>query len=851
MRGAALIVLAWNQWALTRIFLDSLLANDLDEAGIIVVDNGSDDETPIALKDYLAAYPGIVKVVSLPENLGFVRGMNAGIAAARPEDDVVLLNNDLVITQRDWLNRLRDAAYARPEYGVIGCRMHGGEGDQRLFHLGGFIEPESLWGQQTESGIQEVEAGQFTRTRRVQGIAFAVAYIRRDCLTRVGPLDEIFHSYFEDTDYCLRAADAGIASVVAGAVTLRHDQHGSTRDDGGFRERLWKQSRAAFAQRWQQRLIDAYRGTVHWQGVTGQAHAHAQITRSLLWRLDARGLRMAFSKAAPELLDAQDFRLGLAAHRSIPPAPEVAFVCAPGGIEPIPRGRFRVALGISEWEQAPPSWARYSQQFDLLLVPDAFQQRAFRAAGVSIPIEILPLGIDRDYCQADAPTVRNPHAHFVFLSVVESLPRDAPDRIVTAFRQAFDATEPVELLIRVVPGNDDALIHAAIEAAIAATPGAPVRVISYLGFQAHERMQLLCAADTYVSARRGGGWDPLAAEAVACARPLIAPAYGSQESLVREWGHEVACRSAEDPANPGQRWCEPDLDSLVARLREVHEQRSFVLTAARIAAPRFAQAHDLDNTADRLAELLASGSTLKPRPSEPAPHRPVDLDLPSGNQIVVLGMHRSGTSSVGGLLKLFGAWPGEDDALLRGPDNPRGHFEHGELHLACVRRLEADGGDWRFPPEETSAAAIDAFRRDIAAILETLEARRPWFIKEPRLCLLVHEILPLLTRPVFVHVTRDPGAIAASLARRDRMGSAAALTLCEHYKRAALAASEGWQRVTIDYDELIADPLKTARNLLNELVGCGITGLDWPGDDAITRWIEPSVANQGNAAVGD
>jgi hypothetical protein len=192
------------------------------------------------------AAPDIKAGEIVPENLGFVRGMNAGIAAARPEDDVVLLNNDLVITQRDWLNRLRDAAYARPEYGVIGCRMHGGEGDQRLFHLGGFIEPESLWGQQTESGIQEVEAGQFTRTRRVQGIAFAVAYIRRDCLTRVGPLDEIFHSYFEDTDY-------------ACVPPCRHRQRGrrcrhpaprSTWLDARrrqFRERLWKQSRAAFA----------------------------------------------------------------------------------------------------------------------------------------------------------------------------------------------------------------------------------------------------------------------------------------------------------------------------------------------------------------------------------------------------------------------------------------------------------------------------------------------------------------------------------------------------------------------------------------------------------------------------
>ena len=119
MRGVALIVLAWNKWPLTKRCLDSLLATDLDHAEVIVVDNGSTDETPREL----ATYANRVRIVTNPENLGFVRGMNAGIAAARRDDDVVLLNNDLKFTQRDWIGRLRDAAYAAPEIGIVGCRL--------------------------------------------------------------------------------------------------------------------------------------------------------------------------------------------------------------------------------------------------------------------------------------------------------------------------------------------------------------------------------------------------------------------------------------------------------------------------------------------------------------------------------------------------------------------------------------------------------------------------------------------------------------------------------------------------------------------------------------------------------
>ncbi len=79
-------------------------------------------------------------------------------------------------------------------------------------------------------------------------------------------------------------------------------------------------------------------------------------------------------------------------------------------------------------------------------------------------------------------------------------------------------------------------------------------------------------------------------------------------------------------------------------------------------------------------------------------HRPADSARPASGQIVVLGMHRSGTSSVAGLLARMGAWPGEDSALLIGPDNPRGHYELAELHSACLRRLAAAGGDWKHPP---------------------------------------------------------------------------------------------------------------------------------------------------------
>ena len=94
-REATLIVLAWNRWNLTERCLSSLLETDLPGCDIIVVDNGSTDETPRRLKDY----PGI-QVITLEHNVGFVRGNNAAIEAAAPDSDIVLLNNWVTLHRR-------------------------------------------------------------------------------------------------------------------------------------------------------------------------------------------------------------------------------------------------------------------------------------------------------------------------------------------------------------------------------------------------------------------------------------------------------------------------------------------------------------------------------------------------------------------------------------------------------------------------------------------------------------------------------------------------------------------------------------------------------------------------------
>src|SRR4051812_17435563 len=102
-RRVAIIILTWNGLEYTKRCLSTLRGcTEHPTYEVIVVDNGSQDGT----LEYLRTLPWI-KLITNPVNAGFVMGNNQGLAHAPPDADAVLLNNDIVIDQPDWLTRLQ------------------------------------------------------------------------------------------------------------------------------------------------------------------------------------------------------------------------------------------------------------------------------------------------------------------------------------------------------------------------------------------------------------------------------------------------------------------------------------------------------------------------------------------------------------------------------------------------------------------------------------------------------------------------------------------------------------------------------------------------------------------------
>ncbi len=182
--------------------------------------------------------------------------------------------------------------------------------------------------------------------------------------------------------------------------------------------------------------------------------------------------------------------------------------------------------------------------------------------------------------------------------------------------------------------------------------------------------------------------------------------------------------------------------------------------------------------------------------------------------LLVLGMHRSGTSALARVLNLLGADLGPS-LLPANADNPAGYWEPKEIVALHDELLAALGSSWRNPrplPEGWPARPeVAPFRARLAAILARDFAEAPLAgFKDPRLCRLVPLWRDLFAESgraaAFVLTCRHPDEVAASLNARDGMPHAAGRLLWLEHALAAERDTRGARRAFVTYERLLAGP---------------------------------------------
>ena len=239
----SIIVLSYNQFEYTKKFVESLLKNTKILFELIVIDNGSDEETV----NYLKSLEGIghnIKIVFNEKNVGFPEGVNQGIKMAGGKYFLVT-NNDIILTEH-WVNKLINAAETDDKIGIVGPISNSVSGAQldknakydSIEHMHKYADKISL-----------ENAGQIQVFPRV---AFLCTLIKKEVVDRIGGLDERFApGNFEDDDFCLRTQLAGFKTVIAKDVFIHHFGSRSFKADGSdaYAERL-KINEKKFVDKW-------------------------------------------------------------------------------------------------------------------------------------------------------------------------------------------------------------------------------------------------------------------------------------------------------------------------------------------------------------------------------------------------------------------------------------------------------------------------------------------------------------------------------------------------------------------------------------------------------------------------
>jgi GT2 family glycosyltransferase len=205
------VLLNWNGWRDTVECLRSLGELNYSNYLIVVVDNGSTDDSVVRIRE---EYPNVL-LIETGQNLGFSRGNNVAICYAleRGADYVWLLNNDTIVDPHA-LRAMVEAAEADPKIGAVGSVLYEiYEKDKIQAYGGGRIH---LWlglSRHIMAPVPDDNLGY---------LIGASLLARRSLIEDIGVLDDTFFMYWEDTDYSFRTRAAGWKLAVAPEARIWH-----------------------------------------------------------------------------------------------------------------------------------------------------------------------------------------------------------------------------------------------------------------------------------------------------------------------------------------------------------------------------------------------------------------------------------------------------------------------------------------------------------------------------------------------------------------------------------------------------------------------------------------------------
>jgi GT2 family glycosyltransferase len=224
----AVIVPTRNRADLLTRCIDGLLgATDYPALEVVVVDNGSDEPQALALLGDLAKRPG-VRIIPYPGAFNFA-AINNHAVAATDAPVLAFLNNDIEITQPEWLREMVSRAL-QPDIGAVGAKLFYPDGTIQHAGVVTGLGADRIAGHPYHKAPRD-SAGSFgdlLLAREVSAVTAACLVIRRSVFVEAGGFDEANLAVsYNDVDLCLRLRERAYRNIVTPFAELTHHESAS------------------------------------------------------------------------------------------------------------------------------------------------------------------------------------------------------------------------------------------------------------------------------------------------------------------------------------------------------------------------------------------------------------------------------------------------------------------------------------------------------------------------------------------------------------------------------------------------------------------------------------------------
>ena len=219
----SIIVLAHNKAVYTRACLESLLQAGVTGVQMIVLDNGSTDETSALIAEMSSRFRAAgAQFVSIrhEQNVGCCTARNECVSKAKG-DYVVFLDNDTIVRDGAWLAKMESALKREPRARIVQPKICY-PSEPHLIQCAGVAISRTGRVQFRGRGEPQ-EDPRFNRTEEVQGAISACFMFDGQLPKEIGGLDEIFNPIqYEDLDFCYRARSRGYRVIYTPDPVVYH-----------------------------------------------------------------------------------------------------------------------------------------------------------------------------------------------------------------------------------------------------------------------------------------------------------------------------------------------------------------------------------------------------------------------------------------------------------------------------------------------------------------------------------------------------------------------------------------------------------------------------------------------------